>query len=475
MANLREAQLDALKAAPLDVLILGGGINGAGIARDLALRATATGTALRVGLVEQRQFGSGTSGKNSQLIHGGLRYLKGLEFGLVRESLRERATLLSIAPDSVRPLAFLMPFYGHAKGLYYRAGLTLYDLLAGSHRIHRHKALGRTAALATEPGLARAGLTGAATFWDAAVHSARFVLANIADARRYGVVTVNYLRAEAWARGEGGWRVTLTDLLSGVPFEVRARKLVDTLGPWSGAAKLRLVRGSHIVLPRLTAGGHGVAHFNPDGRILFVIPWGESRPLSLVGTTDVDHEGGADDVDISPQETEYLLEVVRALFPAARDTKPIAAFSALRALPANSAGPPSAASRDHRIWESGDGILHVAAGKYTTYRAMSEEGADRIARDVAPGLDGVHLTGRAPIPGDQPPAAVDERIGFAVERDMSQRLSDLLFVSTYWGYEQEWTRESLAPLAEGMGRLLGWDHRRCQEEIDLVSCQRERF
>ncbi|HVX66772.1 MAG TPA: glycerol-3-phosphate dehydrogenase/oxidase [Bryobacteraceae bacterium] len=471
MPNLRQTQIEALQAAPLDALIIGGGINGAGILRDFALRAASAAVPLRLGLVEQGHFSSGTSGRNSQLIHGGLRYLKNLEFGLVREALRERALLVKLAPSYVRPLQFLMPFYSRFARFYYGAGLTLYDLLAGSRSLGRHSVLSRPKALATEPGLAPEGLAAAALFWDAQVHAARLVLANLFDALAHGALAANYVRAQSWSREADHWRVTLADTLSGGTFEVRARKLIDTSGPWTGAAPLRLVRGSHLILPRLTAGDHAIAWFEEAGRIIFVIPWGEDGGLSLVGTTDVDHNGSPDDVRISPEEVSYLMGIVRRIFPAAGSVRPLAAYSALRPLLREDTKSATRTSREHRIWNSSDGILHVAGGKYTTYRLMSEQAADLAARDLAPALEARHVTAGAPFPPDPLPRSMEERICFAVEHEMAQRLSDVMFVSTYRGYEQQWTRGELEPYARSMGALLGWDEARIGEEIESVLCQ----
>jgi glycerol-3-phosphate dehydrogenase len=470
-ADQRRPQVSGIVAGPLDVLIVGGGINGAGIARDLALRAKAAGVTLRVGLAEQRQFGSGTSGRNSRLIHGGLRYLQGLQFGLVRESLRERGALLRMAPGLVRPLPFLMPFYGRRARYYYGAGLWLYDLLAGRHGLGRHRILSREEAGRTEPGLASEGLDSAAVFQDARVDAARFVLANVLDAIGNGALAANYLRAVSWAREGGMWRVRLEDTLSGETLEVAARKLVDATGPWSRTGGLRLVRGSHIVLPRLTTDSHAIAWFERNGRIVFVIPFGERDDLSLVGTTDVDHEGGPDDVRISAEETAYLLRVAGRLFPKAKDASPIAAYSALRPLVGDGTLDPRLASREHRIWNSPNGVLHVAGGKYTTYRLMSEEAADAVAREVAPRLAGLHVTAEAPLAAMDASAERRERIAFAVRREMSRRLADLMFVSTCWGYEQQWNAELLAPVAHEMGALLGWSEPRVEQEIELVLCQ----
>lgn len=435
----RARNLERLRGEEFDVLIVGGGINGAGVARDLMLRA---GSNLRVALVEQRQFGSGTSGKNSQLIHGGLRYLEQLAFGLVRESLRERATLLRIAPDLVKPQAFLLPMYSMAARLYYGAGLWLYDRLAGAQKIAPHRSLSSAAVMALEPALAAGGLAGGAIFFDARVDSARFVLANIQDAARNGAVVVNYVRVDRAMRA--------TDMLSGETFPIRARRIVEAAGAWGPPRALRLVRGSHIVLPRLNESDNAIAHFEESGRILFVIPWGSARQLSLVGTTDVDHGASPDDVRISAGEMQYLLGVVHRLFPGLRELRPISAFSSLRPLVAGDSASATRTSREHRIWRSEDGVVHIAGGKFTTYRLMSEEAVDMIAPELAK----IHVTAEAPLkPGQD---------------DMAQRLADVLFVSTYLGYEQRWTAETLRSPAEEMGARLGWDERRIRREIELV-------
>ena len=510
----REKNIQQLRTGDLDVLILGGGINGAGIARDLALRARKGGRPLRIALVEQHQFASGTSGKNSQLIHGGLRYLKYFEFGLVRQALRERATLLQLAPHLVEPLSFLIPMYGRFEQALYGTGLWLYDILAGSRKVGRRRSFTAAEVARVEPGLSLDGLVSAAMFYDCRVHSARFVLENIFDAGREGVLVVNYARAEAAPPAA----VTIIDDLNGGSFQVRARKIVDTTGPWSTSGSLRLVRGSHIVLPRLNASASAIAYFDDSGRIVFVIPWGSASQLSLVGTTDEEHSSGPDDVRITPGEVEYLCGIVRKLFPGAAGLGPISAYSSLRPLLADSSGSATEASREHRIWNTSDGVLHVAGGKYTTYRAMSQEACDEIATELAPELAGRCSTAEEPLGGNHqadiarlrdrgeelaagygvtssemfsaihdfgvqatsvleylprvaPPGLTRvqaARIRFAVEHEMARRLPDILFVSSYWGYERRWTCADLDPLAAEMGRLLGWDEHRKSSEIDLA-------
>jgi glycerol-3-phosphate dehydrogenase len=456
----REANRARLESAPLDVLILGGGINGAGIARDLALRSEAAGAGLGIGLLERRHFACGASSRNSHLVHGGLRYLKYLELHLVREALRERATLLGMAPGLVVPQPFLIPFYGAFASLFYGAGLALYDALAGKRRVGRRERFSRESVRAIEPAIESAGLAGGAVFFDARMQAARLVLENVFDAARRGAIARNYSQAAARKREAGLWRVEVRDTLNGETFTVRARKLVDTTGPWQGSG-LRLVRGSHLVFPRLTESPHAIAHFEPSGRILFVVPFGEGAEWSLVGTTDVDHCGGPDRVRISHDEASYLHRAVSRVLPGAARVRPVAAFSALRPLIGRNSGSATAVSREHRIWNDAEGVLHVAGGKYTTYRAMSEQAADLLARELAPPLESLRPTRSTPF-------VVTERTGtpagFAMESEMARRLSDVLLISTSAGYQGD-TRARGEALGE-MSDRLGWDADRRREELE---------
>ena len=514
----REKNLEQLRRQTLDVLILGGGINGAGIARDLALRAKLARKPLLLGLVEQRQFASGTSGRNSQLIHGGLRYLKNFEFGLVREALQERATLMRIAPHLVEPLPMIMPMYGLAPRLYYGAGLWLYDLLAGRRNVGRRRYLSRKKLGEIEPKLLADGLHSAAVFYDCRVHSARLVLENLFDAARDGAAIANYVKAVDIVAEGDRFRVEVKDTLRGPSYFIRARKVVDARGPWEEGGSIRLVRGSHLVLPRVNSSDNAIAHFGADGRILFIIPWGPENRLSLIGTTDIDHEGGAEDVRISRAEIEYLYDAAAALFPGVREAKPLAAYSSLRPLLMEEGKSATETSRGHRIWFGADGLLHIGGGKYTTYRAMSEEAATMLARQAALPLVEPAPTGTTGLGGNSPASqqrllretdrmlaqyALGEAelrrvirhyglqtenvlalapvkgpegltrlecavVQYAFRHEMAQRLADLLFVSTYWGYEQQWSEERLKRLATYVATMTGWDAARIDEEIGLV-------
>lgn len=395
----RQAAIERLRSETFDVLILGGGINGAGTARDLALRGK-----LNIGLVEQNHFSSGTSGKNSHLIHGGLRYLKQFDFRLVREALHERAVLLNIAPHLVEPQPFLMPVAGIFNSLYYDFGLTVYDFFAAGGSMPWHRRLSLKQVSELEPGLAPPGMTGALEFYDGQVRSARLVLENIFEAVRNGAACANYVQAESHARDENHlWRVRLTDSISGETFETRARALIDSTGPWARDPSPRLVRGSHIVMPRLNASKHAVAHFEDDGRIIFFIPWGERGDRTLIGTTDVDHDGSPDNVQISEDEMRYLRTIAARIFPASAKMEPVATFSSLRPL-LISQGSATRATREHHIYRDPQGVIRITGGKYTTYRAMSEEAADLVTAEVAPGLKSVHVTATTALNGNTPQA-----------------------------------------------------------------------
>ncbi len=470
--TVRESQITRLKDASLDVLIIGGGINGAGVLRDLALRAEQTNALLRLGLVEQHHFASGTSGKNSQLLHGGLRYLKYFDFGLVKQALRERAVLLRMAPHLVRPLPFLLPYYGRAAGLVYNFGLVLYDAFAGRDNIGHHQRLSKAAVSQLEPELRRAGLTGGAIYYDCLVHSARMVLENVLDAVSRGAAALNYATAERIEREGPLWRVDVRDGIGGDTFAVTARKIVDATGAWSGVSPaatvregngtvhLRLVRGSHLIVPRLNHRENAVAYFETSGRIVFFIPWGEEGDRTLIGTTEAEHVAGPDDVAASREEIEYLLGITNNLF--GRRPEIISTYSSLRPLLPEATKSASAVSRGHRIWEDDAGIVHIAGGKFTTFRLMSEEAADLVCGATWPELAQIHATATTPL---RPPEA-------ALEDGFIEHLSDYLQVSTYHGYTGRWTLETLEQEAARLGGRLGWTPERMAAEAASMAAQR---
>lgn len=401
----RSATLRRLATEAFDLAVIGGGITGAGIAREAALRG------LRVALLEARDFASGTSSRSSRLIHGGVRYLEHGHLALVFEASRERRILLRMAPHLVRPLAFTWPVYRGARisRLRLALGLGLYDTLSLFRNVARHERLSRDRLLAREPALRRDGLAGGATYWDAATDDARLTLANVIDAAEHGAAVLNHAPVSGVevvagrARGVAGH-----DAITGDPYLVTAATIVNATGPWTddlraleapiGPSSVRGSRGAHIAIPRDRVGNRdAVTMLHPaDGRVLFALPAGDQ---AIVGTTEVPSGARERDVRASDGEVDYLLEAANAYFPAAALTRAdvIAAWAGIRPLAAPLAGDDvGSASREHTILRGPRGVVHVTGGKLTTYRAMAEQVVDAIDQ-----RDGQGRTRTAPLPGGE--------------------------------------------------------------------------
>jgi glycerol-3-phosphate dehydrogenase len=422
----RRAAIDALGAEPFDVLVVGGGINGAGIARDAAMRG------LRTALVERADLASGTSSRSSKLIHGGLRYLEQGHVRLVLEAVRERERLRRLAPHLVRPQEFIFPIYrdGPVGKLTLAAGLWAYDVLAGLWNVRRHRMLGARAAAEAEPALRREGLTGAGQYWDCRTDDARLVLETVLAAANEGAVIVSYAEVSAFVK-EGG-RITgarIVDRLGGGEVVARARVVVNAAGPWvdrvtaldeATPPRLRLTKGVHVIVPRERVGNRAalVLHAVADRRVMFVIPWGEH---ALVGTTDTDHRGGPDaPPTVEATDVAYLLDTVNHYFPAARlaPGDVVGAFAGLRPLVAprgKATLSPSSVSREQEIFTSTSGLISIAGGKLTTYRLVAAAVVDRVVVALRAAGDRRTFrgsrTGDIALPGGSEPP---ERIAAAV-------------------------------------------------------------
>src|SRR5256886_3152935 len=386
-ARTRVANLDRLRDETFDVLVVGGGIVGAGVARDAACRG------LRTALVERGDFASGTSGKTSRLIHGGLRYLRSYRVGLVRQSVRERDLLLKRAPSLVHPLAFVIPAYrGRRPGaLLLRFGLFLYDFLSRGKTVPRRVWLAADATVEREPRLSSDALAGAGIFYDAWTDDAPLLLAVVKDAAEAGACVANYTEVVELLR-DGGGRVVGARLRDGIEnrtLDTRARIAVNATGVWldrlrapRGIPTIRATKGIHIFLPRTKVGNrHALALTAPrDGRLVFGLPWNE---LSLVATTDTDQGGDADHVVPNAADVAYLLDVVNSAFPQARVTTDdvVSAYAGLRPLLRNRRADAreSDISREHAIFEDNDGLISVAGGKLTTHRSMAEDVIDLVS------------------------------------------------------------------------------------------------
>jgi glycerol-3-phosphate dehydrogenase len=425
----RRAALERLAGEPLDVLVVGGGINGAGIARDAAMRG------LRTALVERGDLASGTSSRSSKLIHGGLRYLEQGHVRLVLEAVRERERLRHLAPHLVRPQEFLFPVYrdGPVGLVKLAAGLWAYDALAGWWSVKRHRMLGRSKVAALEPRLRREGLRGGGLYFDYRTDDARLVLETALAAGREGAVVVSYAAVTALEKQDG--RITgarIEDRLGGAAFSVRARVVVNAAGPWvdrvaaldaPAPPRLRLTKGVHVIVPRARVGNTSalVLHAVQDGRVMFVIPWGD---VVLVGTTDTDHPGPDVTPTVEPSDVAYLLDTVNHFFPEARlaPADVVSAFAGLRPLiapPPGSTLSPSSVSREEEIFESPSGLVSLAGGKLTTYRLIAAAVVDRVVARLRGEGDARRFapcrTGDVPLPGGG--ADPDALAAAAVSRD----------------------------------------------------------
>ncbi len=411
----RAAIAEALARPCFDLLVIGGGINGAGIARDAAMRG------LSVALVEQGDFASGTSSKSSKLVHGGLRYLENYEFALVLEASRERDHLRRhLAPHLVHPMPFVFPiFRGDPVGrLRLSAGLWVYDGLSAFRNIARHRSWGHRTTLRYEPALRADGLRGAMHYYDCWTDDARLTLETIEAAVAEGAVVCNHLGVAEFLRKRGKLTgVLVRDRLNGDTFTVAAHQIVNATGPWldrvraidepEGKPVLRLTKGVHVIVPRERVGNRNaiVLRAPRDGRVMFAIPWEDQ---TLVGTTDTDYDARPEDVAADADDVRYLLEAVNAYFPAARleESDVIGAYAGLRPLvapPASESETPSETSREEEIFESASGLLSLGGGKLTTYRRVAEKVVDRVVerlRTLEPERRvGDCRTGVVPLPG----------------------------------------------------------------------------
>jgi glycerol-3-phosphate dehydrogenase len=367
-----------------DVVVVGGGITGAGIARDAALRG------LSVALFEKNDYGSGTSSKSSKMIHGGLRYLEHGEFGLVFESVSERRVQSTVAPHLVRPLPFLIPiFQNNRVGLEtMNLGLWIYDTLALFRAPRMHKTFRGGKALKLEPLLKSEDLRGALEYYDCFTDDARLVLENVVDAAGAGADCHSHTEVLSIEREREGGRVSaviVRDRLTGAERRVPTRAVLVAAGPWTDeiagpfgiefkSKLLRPTKGVHLVFPheRLPL-KRAVTIISPvDDRVMFAIPW---RGRTVIGTTDTDFEGTADEVHADFDDVAYLCDSANAYFPSANFTPDdvIATWAGLRPLVNEDSEDESDVSREHEIFVRGDGVLLIAGGKLTTYRLMAKE------------------------------------------------------------------------------------------------------
>jgi glycerol-3-phosphate dehydrogenase len=393
-------RLGTIHGQSFDVVIIGGGMAGAGIARDAALRG------YRTLLLERKDFAFGTTSRSSKLIHGGLRYLELYDFDLVRESLRERERLQRLAPHLVRPLPFVIPVYRGAKRgmIMIRLGMKLYDLLTPGKRTEHYRTMSPGETLRREPHLEPRDLVGAGYYFDdLLLFPERLCLENILSAQRWSATVFNYTEVTGITSREprgpshegrastAEWEIEARNVLTGEGARVAARVVVNAAGPWVDRVRrmagvdqarrcVRTTKGIHLLLPHITDHAVYIAA-KRDERMFFVIPW---RNFSLVGTTDTDFDGDLDRLAATREEVQYLLTETQRVFPTARVREDEIAYTyaGVRPLAFEEGKSASAISREHRVIPEGeDGtFLSITGTKLTCYRSLAEETVDRVGR-----------------------------------------------------------------------------------------------
>lgn len=460
-----------------DLIVIGGGITGLGIAR-LAARNGYT-----CAVLERGDLASGTSSSSSHMLHGGIRYLEHGRFGMVRESLAERAAVSRMAPALVRPHRFLVPLYrGDRIGPWrLRVGLQLYDWFAGGEGLSRHVMARRAETVALEPGIAEERLLGAGIYGDAVMDDGRLAVAVARDAAAHGARIHTYTEASAARPADDhALEVLVADRLDGTSWSLRGRVVVNAAGPWVDAVRLMLARclhpggpdpapllrpsrGIHLVYPRLTH-EHGLLLFaRRDGRVFFVVPFGDR---SLVGTTEVEVSSPPPPSAFraSVEEIRYLRAELARVLPGHVGVPPLAVTAGLRPLLGGSGGAVGEATREHRVLEE-DRLLTVAGGKYTTFRVMARDVMRRVQRRFGhqgrPLADPVEAL-PAPLSADAP---LERIAAFAVEHEFARRVEDVVRRRTRLWLEADRGRVAASRLAAAMAGPLGWSPERTRAEF----------
>jgi glycerol-3-phosphate dehydrogenase len=457
----------------LDVLVVGGGIIGAGVCRDAAMRG------LRVGLIEQHDLAFGTSSRSARLLHGGLRYLAQGRVRLVRQASLEKLVVQRIAPHLAMPLPFIFPTYRGTPWPKWklRLGVKMYDLLCHHRNFGHSSTLSREQVKSLLPGVNTQRLTGAVRYYDGATNDARLVIDTHRSAARHGAIVSNYMRLEDSVHDGGVWRSQLSDTLTDQSYEVRSRCVVNATGPWSNRLpnsqiSIRGTKGVHLIVSRQRLAIPEAVMMTEQKRIVWAVPWAD---VVYIGTTDTDYSGDPEDVCTSPQDVQYILEVTNTYFPAVHLTESdlIQTWAGVCPLIANPRGGPSDVSRSYQIKIAPQGWIDVAGGKLTTYRLIAQQTVNHVGRCLGRRLPDCR-TADAPLlePGDAdgvssviPPPVTEHAVNHYCRNEWAIHLDDVMVRRTRWHHYHIDADVIAQQVASWMAGCLGWSETRQQEEL----------
>ncbi len=469
----RAERTGQLEQSDLDVLVVGGGIVGAGVARDAAMRG------LRTGLVEQHDFAFGTSSRTSRLLHGGLRYLAQGRIGLVYEASHEKRVLHRIAPHLAEPLPFVFPAYRRSGWPLWqlRVGVKVYDLMCGGRNLGPSSSMSRSDVQRRLPEPKPKDLLGAVRYYDGLTNDARLVLDTLRSAVNGGATICNYTRLETAVPLAGQWTCHVRDVEADRAFTVRTRAVVNATGPWTqslpdSSVRLRLTKGIHLVIEKEALPVLDAVVMTEGNRILFAIPWGDRV---ILGTTDTDYDGSLDHVPVTRDDVDYVLGVVNQAFPTARldRTNMVSSWAGLRPLIASGQGGPSDISRAHEIRQPRAGWFDVAGGKLTTYRRIGEQVVDRVAACVNKTMTPC-MTAAEPLLGPEqvqgisgilPPEVGPEVVRHFCRGEWAVHLDDVMIRRSNWHHYYRDSQEIARQVAQWMAEVCQWDATRQAAEL----------
>lgn len=465
---------ESSKNIQTDLLVVGGGIVGAGIARDAAMRG------IKTMLVEQHDFSSGTSSRSSRLLHGGIRYLAQGNLPLVFEASREKGVIYRIAPHLAEPLPFIFPTYRKTSWPKWQMaiGVRIYDLLCGRRNLGKSSNLSIADLKRLLPQLGLDRSTGGVRYFDGLTNDSRLVMDTLESASKNGAELHNYTRFAGAQKNGQGWACEIEDAASGKRWKVQCKGIINATGVWSpeiehSNVELRPTKGVHLVIDRKRMEVPSAVVLTDESRVLFLIPWGDR---TIVGTTDTDYSGPLEDPVCDADDLEYVLSNVNAYFPEAKLTRDdvLSTWAGLRPLVADPNGNPSDISRKHEITMSESGWWDVTGGKLTTYRLIAEQAINSFVKHLkVPAKD--CATAKTPLlpgtpagtaySGCRPPEVSREVVEYYVAREWAVHLDDVMDRRTSWCHYLEDPLAAAQRVAGWMAELLDWSPAREEEEL----------